>query len=89
MRLGKSSCMSHLLMGRQRIMAVMILPILLSNCAGAQHRMEVGQFCREQAGPRPYPAAEAFGLVGGLFAAAQPERQAWDARVRACVVARS
>jgi hypothetical protein len=57
----------------------------LSACSGMADRFHTSQSCQQQAGPKPYPAAEVFGLVGALVAESQPERQAWDDRVQSCM----
>ena len=55
--------------------------LLLSGCASFQDRMA----CQTAAGPEPYAAAPLFGIVGAMYAEAQPEMQAWHQRVEACM----
>lgn len=66
-----------------RLFVGTIACIILSGCAG----FEAKENCREQAGPKPYAVAGAFGLMGALYANAQEERQEWNKKVDECMEA--
>jgi len=63
---------------------VIILALALTSCGqGFNQQLR----CRREAGPMPYAAADLLGPFGTLAAEQQPERRAWDGRVRACLEA--
>lgn len=55
----------------------------LVGCSGPEHARRMA--CRDGAGPQPYAAAGAFGLIGALVQLSSPEYQAWAKRVDDCV----
>lgn len=65
-----------------RKVALIVLVFLLSGCGPGYERHRA---CRTEAGPEPYAAGHAFGLLGALAMQAQPEHQEWTARERACM----
>ena len=65
---------------------LIILPLAaLTACSGMANRYHIAMQCQADAGPKPYPAAEMFGLAGALIASGTPERQAWNARFGECL----
>ena len=55
--------------------------LLLANCAA----MGEVQICQDQAGPKPYAAADLLGLPGVLVVNQNDERKAWYKRVDDCM----
>jgi hypothetical protein len=56
--------------------------LLLSGCGPGY---TVAHNCRLAAGPEPDAAGLYFGLAGALVMAAQPDHQAWQEKINACV----
>jgi hypothetical protein len=67
-----------------RVTALLLL-LAVAGCA----RVQMAQSCREQAGPEPYAAGHAFGILGALVTTSQPEHQEWQQRVDACMQQRT
>lgn len=59
------------------------LLVALTLCSCAHYEMV--QDCRSKAGPEPYAAGHAFGVIGDAIMASEPEHQAWQAQVDTCV----
>lgn len=55
--------------------------VALSGCANYEKARE----CQRQAGPRPHQLASAFGLVGSVWSLDQPDTQAYNHAVDACM----
>lgn len=55
--------------------------IALAGCAGYHQRME----CQAKIGPEPYAGSHAFGLIGAVIRADQPEWREWDRQVNDCI----
>lgn len=54
----------------------------LASCAAVDR----SRTCRAEAGPKPYAAADMFGVMGVLAANQDPERHSWEQRVNQCIV---
>ena len=61
----------------------LLVLLLLTSCAS----FDAAQNCQKQAGPKPYAAADAFGLIGVLAVGQTDERQAWYKSVDDCMAA--
>lgn len=64
---------------------ILTVLILLTGCADMVAKGNAVNACKDQAGPKPYAGAEAFGLVGILAVSQSDERQAWGKRYNDCM----
>lgn len=67
--------------GLSCILLAMSVLMLLGGCANYEKARE----CQRQAGPRPHQLASAFGLVGSVWSLDQPDTQAYNHAVDACM----
>lgn len=59
-----------------------ISALLLFGC-GANY--DKARECQRQAGPKPHPVSAAFGLIGAAWSLDQPDTQAYNRAVDACM----
>lgn len=58
-----------------------LVAVALAGCSNYDKARE----CQRQAGPTPHPVAAAFGLIGAAWSLDQPDTQAYNRAVDACM----
>lgn len=69
----------------KRLVLMVLAGIALSACsADFSRRYEAQRACRQEAGPQPYGAGMAFGVIGVAAMESSQEWQDWNHRVTDC-----